>query len=88
MTTDPPTLISVAGGRMSEAEAEQAALDLVRAMGEGDIVEGLGKLEMLQVLDDMRCDWMEILQHGLPELTPRQASDREPHLVCVKKTDH
>jgi hypothetical protein len=88
MTTDPPNLISVAGGRMSEAEAEQAALDLVRAMGEGDIVEGLGKLEMLQVLDDMRCDWMEILQHGLPELTPRQSSVREAHLVCVKKTEH
>ena len=52
---------------------EQAVLDLVRAMGEGDIVEGLGKLEMLQVLDDMRCDWMEILQHGLPELRRRQA---------------
>jgi hypothetical protein len=65
---DPRNLISVPGDRMSESEAEQAALDLVRAMGEGDIVEGLGKLEMLQVLDDMRCDWMEILQHGLPEL--------------------
>ena len=66
-------------------DAEEAALDLVRAMGEGDIVEGLGKLEMLQVLDDMRCDWMEVLQHGLPELTPRQASVREPHLVSVSK---
>ena len=88
MTTDPPKLVTVAGGRMSEAEAEQAALDLVRAMGEGDIVEGLGKLEMLQVLDDMRCDWMEILQHGLPELTPRQISVREPHLVSVKKADN
>jgi hypothetical protein len=87
MTTDPPNLVAVAGGRMSEAEAERAALDLVRAMGEGDIVEGLGKLEMLQVLDDMRCDWMEILQHGLPELTPRQGSVREPHLVSVKKAD-
>ena len=43
------------------SEAKEAALDLVRAMGEGDIVEGLGKLEMLQALDDMRCDWMEIL---------------------------
>ena len=52
--------------RMSEEEAEHAVLDLVRAMGEGDIVEGLGKLEMLEVLDDMRCDWMEILEHGLP----------------------
>ena len=85
MTTDPPNLISVAGGRMSEDEAEHAVLDLVRAMGEGDIVEGLGKLQMLEVLDDMRCDWMEILQHGLPELTPRQAPAREPHLVSVKK---
>jgi hypothetical protein len=42
---------------------DEAVLDLVRAMGEGDIVEGLGKLEMLQALDDMRCDWMEVLQH-------------------------
>ena len=47
---DPPILITAPGERMSEAEAERAALDLVRAMGEGDIVEGLGKLEMLQVL--------------------------------------
>ena len=72
MTIDPPDLITVAGERMSEAEAERAALELVRAMGEGDLIEGLGKLEMLQVLDDMRCDWMEILEHGLPELTARQ----------------
>ena len=72
---------------MSEAEAEQAALDLVRAMGEGDIVEGLSKLEALQVLDDMRCDWMEILHHGLPELTPRQVSVREPKLVSIKQPD-
>ncbi len=70
------------------SEAEEAALDLVRAMGEGDIVEGLGKLEMLQVLDDMRCDWMEILEHGLPELTPRQVSVREPKLVSVKKPEN
>ena len=57
----------------------------MRAMGEGDIVEGLGKLEMLQVLDDMRCDWMEVLQHGLPELTPRQGQYRGPKLVSSKK---
>ena len=67
------------------SEAEEAALDLVRAMGEGDIVEGLGKLEMLQALDDMRCDWMEILQHGLPELERAQAQARTPKLV--KKCD-
>ncbi len=67
---------------------EETVLDLVRAMGEGDIVEGLGKLEMLQALDDMRCDWMEILQHGLPELTPRQAPVREPRLVRVKKVEN
>jgi hypothetical protein len=66
-------------------EAEQAVLELVRAMGEGDIVEGLGKLEMLQVLDDMRCDWMEVLQHGLPELTPRQGTYRGPKLVSKKQ---
>ena len=53
----------------------------MRAMGEGDIVEGLGKLEMLQVLDDLRCDWMEVLQHGLPELTPKVSSERSPKLV-------
>ena len=85
MSTDPPKLVTVADGRMSEGEAEQAALDLVRAMGEGDIIEGLGKLEMLQVLDDMRCDWMEILQHGLPELERGQAQARTPRLV--KKCD-
>ena len=85
---DPHNLATVHGGRMSEREAEQAALDLVRAMGEGDIVEGLGKLEMLEVLDDMRCDWMEVLQHGLPELTPRQTSVREPHLASVKKAEN
>jgi hypothetical protein len=42
-------------------------------------------LEMLQVLDDMRCDWMEILQHGLPELERGQAQARTPKLV--KKCD-
>ncbi|GAC1457613.1 MAG: hypothetical protein PVSMB1_07410 [Gemmatimonadaceae bacterium] len=67
------------------SEAEEAALDLVRAMGEGDIVEGLGKLEMLQALDDMRCDWMEILQHGLPELERGLPQARTPKLV--KKCD-
>jgi hypothetical protein len=75
-------------GYRSASEAEEAVLDLVRAMGEGGIVEGLGKLEMLQALDDMRCDWMEVLQHGLLELTPRQGSVREPHLVSVKKAEN
>ena len=69
----------------SEREAEEAVLDLVRAMGEGDIVEGLGKLEMLLALDDMRCDWMEVLQHGLPELTPGQGTYRGPKLVRKKQ---
>jgi hypothetical protein len=82
---EPPNLATVPGGRMSEEEAERTVLDLVRVMGEGDIVEGLGKLEMLQVLDDMRCDWMEILQHGLPELERGQAQARTPRLV--KKCD-
>jgi hypothetical protein len=54
-------------------------------MGEGDIVEGLGKLEMLLALDDMRCDWMEVLQHGLPELTPGQGTYRGPKLVRKKQ---
>jgi hypothetical protein len=88
MTTeepDNPILTAVPDGRMSEKEAEQAALDLVRAMGEGDIVEGLGKLEMLQVLDDMRCDWTEVLQHGLPELEKGLPQARAPKLV--KKSD-
>jgi hypothetical protein len=84
---DPPILVTVAGGRMSEEDAERAVLDLVRAMGEGDIVEGLGKLEMLEVLDDVRCDWMEI-QHGLPELTPHQGSVRGPKLVCAKEPEN
>jgi hypothetical protein len=57
-------------------------------MGEGDIIEGLGKLEMLQVLDDMRCDWMEILQHGLPELTPPQGPVRAPRLVSAKESEN
>ncbi len=39
MTTDPPNLTTVPGGRMSEREAERAVLELVRALGEGDIVE-------------------------------------------------
>ena len=70
--------------RLSEREAEEAVLDLVRAMGEGDIVEGLGKLEMLEVLDEMRCDWLEILHAGLPELTPQEGTVRVPKLVAVK----
>jgi hypothetical protein len=69
-------------------EAEQAVLELVRAMGEGDIVEGLGKLEMLQVLDDMRCDWMEVLQHGLPELEKGLPQARGPKIVSAKKSEH
>ena len=77
LTTVPPER----SGRQTEKEAEEAVLDLVRAMGEGDIVEGLGKLEMLQVLDDLRCDWMEVLQRGLPELTPKVSSERSPKLV-------
>jgi hypothetical protein len=40
---------------------------------------------MLQVIDDLRCDWMEVLQQGLPELTPRVSSERSPKLV--KKCD-
>ena len=68
-------------GRQTEKETADAVLDLVRAMGGGDIVEGLGKLEMLQALDEMRCDWMEVLQHGLPELTPKVSSERSPRLI-------
>ena len=57
-------------------------------MGEGDIVEGLGKLEMLQALDDMRCDWMEILQHGLPELEKGLPQARTPKVVSPKKSEN
>jgi hypothetical protein len=80
-TEEPDPLTAVPGGRMSEKEAERVALDLVRAMGEGDLFEGLGKLQMLQGLDDLRCDWLEILQHGLPELAPKLTPSRAPKLV-------
>ena len=82
-----PVLPSLAGAACPKREAEQAALALVRAMGEGDLIEGLCKLEMLQVIDDLRCDWMEVLQHGLPELTPKPTSPRAPKLVHVKKSE-
>jgi hypothetical protein len=80
-TQEPDPLTAVPGGRMSEKEAERVALDLVRAMGDGDIFEGLGKLQMLQGLDDLRCDWLEVLQHGLPELAPKLTPSRAPKLV-------
>jgi hypothetical protein len=83
-----PNLIPVAGEpRLSEREAELAVLALVRAMGEGDLLDGLGKLEALHVIDDLRCDWMEVLQHGLPELTPKPISPRAPKLVHVKNRE-
>jgi hypothetical protein len=56
-------------------------------MGEGDLLDGLGKLEALQVIDDLRCDWMEVLQHGLPELTPKPISPRAPKLVHVENRE-
>ncbi len=56
-------------------------------MGEGDIFEGLGKLQMLQVLDNMRCDWLEVLEANLPDLTPRQGSVGVPKLVDVEKRE-
>ena len=43
---DPPSLATVPGVRMSEREAEQAALDLVRAME---------KATSLRVLASLRC---------------------------------
>ena len=67
-----PYLVAVsAQRRRTEREAEEAALDLVRAMGEGDIFEGLGKLQMLQALDSMRCDWLDVLDANLPDAIPR-----------------
>ena len=53
--------------RMSEREAEAAVVLLVRGMGEGDIFEGLGKLQMLQALDSMRYDWLAVLEANLPD---------------------
>jgi hypothetical protein len=55
-------------------------------MGEGDIFEGLGKLQMLQALDNMRCDWLEVLDVNLPESSPRLGSD-VPKLPDVKKRE-
>ena len=46
-------------------------------MGEGDIFEGLGKLQMLQALDSMRCDWLEVLDANLPDSGPRLADVSE-----------
>lgn len=81
-----PYLIAVSAQcRQTEREAEQAALDLVRSMGEGDIFEGLGKLQMLQALDCMRCDWLEVLDANLPDSRPRLSDVAER--ADVKKDD-
>ena len=55
--------------RRSKRQAEEAALALVRVMGEGDLFERLGKLEVLQVLDNMRCAWLKVVYAGLAETT-------------------
>ena len=55
---------------MTEKEAEAAVVLLVRGMGEGDIIEGLGKLQMLQALDSMRYDWLSVLEANLPDDPP------------------
>jgi hypothetical protein len=54
-------------------------------MGEGDIFEGLGKLQMLQALDCMRCDWLEVLDANLPDSRPRLSDVAER--ADVKKDD-
>ena len=60
--------------RMSEHEAEVASLLLVRGMGEGDLIEGLGKLQMQQALDNMRGDWLGAFEANLPgQVKPRGA---------------
>ena len=74
--------------RMSEKEAEAAVLSLVRGMGEGDIFEGLGKLQMLQALDSIRCDWLDVLEANLPDLPPEQGSENYPNLADTKKPGH
>ena len=61
--------------RMSEREAEAAVVLLVRGMGEGDILEGLGKLQMLQALDSMRYDWLAVLEANLPDLPAGRGSE-------------
>lgn len=82
-----PYLIAVSTERRrTEREAEEAALALVRAMGEGDIFEGLCKLQMLQALDNMRRDRLEVLDANLPESSPRRGSD-VPKLADAKKRE-
>ena len=64
--------------RMTAREAEAAVLSLVRAMGEGDLIEGLGKLQMLQALDSMRYDWLAVLEANLPDDEGDAPSARTP----------
>ena len=71
--------------RMSEREAEAAVVSLVRGMGEGDIFEGLGKLQMLQALDSIRCDWLDVLEANLPDPPSEQGSENFPNLADTKK---
>ncbi len=80
-----PTASAPRARRMSEREAEAAVVSLVRGMGEGDIVEGLGKLQMLQALDRMRYDWLDVFEANLPEEPPQQRSDSLPKLAEAKK---
>ena len=81
-----PYLIAVSPQRRrTEREAEVAALELVRGMGEGDIFEGLGKLQMLQALDSMRCDWLDVLDANLPDRRPRLSD--VPERADAKKSE-
>jgi hypothetical protein len=68
----------VLGGRVLVREDVNP---VVRVMGEGDLFEGLGKLEVLQVLDNMRCAWLKVVYAGLAETT-RQDSVCS---VCLAK---
>ena len=54
-------------------------------MGEGDIFEGLGKLQMLQALDSMRLDWLEVFEANLPDQKPPQVAGGSPKLADAKK---
>ena len=69
---------------MTYKEAEAAILSLVRAMGEGDLIEGLGKLQMLQALDNMRGDWLTVLAANLPDEEPPQEAVNSPKPADAK----
>lgn len=60
--------------RMSEHDAEVASLSLLRGWGGGDLVEGLGKLQMMRALDCMQGDWLGALEANLHVQVPPPAA--------------